>query len=1225
MKILSLEFENLNSLMGQWKIDFQEQAFLDNGLFVITGHTGAGKSTLLDAICLALYQETPRLAKLTQTKNELMTRGTAHCKAEVEFSVKGKGYRVSWAQSRARKKSDGKLQAPICELAEIEGNKILCTKSSEVLKEVINLTGLDFSRFTKSMLLAQGGFAAFLNASPKDRAELLEELTGTEIYCQISMHIFERNKEVQAQLTLLMSQSDLLDVLDEDARKALQSDISLLQAKLQSTRADIKNIDKMLSWQSDADVIEKQRLQIKSQKEVAEQAIEDFKPQLEIMTSALQANRIFPYFKSLNEQQKLSESNCLEREKYEQLRIDLQSQLTTMQTQSSKLTIKNQIAQKTYQQQIKVLNEELKPMDREIMRFEKLIIDKSAYVEVQKEQQQLALQKFTDVKSTHLLHQKSLLSVQQKLAEKVSSSIESGKLAIIEHYLQAFNIEQNKLKPLTQQIKEITLQSHNNTIVQQQTELQVEADKTLLKQTELALIELSQQKEIISATLEADTDDQLSTLYQCKESLLALIQLTQSLDQLHKNLSINETDLTDKNKQLQLDYQKLSELKNQGQQLAIEEEDLKTLIKQDNLLRTVQDLQLQLESDQPCPLCGSLEHPAINNRPLIDIESTEQRLMIKTKALEAKRSEYDKLNWDNKALAEQIKQLQESLVTVKDNIEIQVQSWFKNSYAQSKHLDYSTTNLSLLISQQSNLNSEIEGLSNKLKQLKDIDKSCQPLITKQTQLTKNLAESVETLNHHKNEQKFLLNQIEQFTAQSLLLNAQIEQTKERIIEELADAQSINDVLNSPQEWLNIQKNNIVQVSQLQTEQQKLNDLIIQVDQQVQLKSQTLTHVQSLLKEAEQQLQQVMNDNRDLQEKRIQQFSTESSEQLQLTYDQQLQIIENEVEKTKQQLVSTNLEIKGNQSVLDTLNDTQKRLAKDVDTAFSEFSQQLAQSAFTDKTHFERAYRPEEEISRLQALASMLKDDLLTKSTQLSSIEKQQREHQKKQTTEFDKTLLEDQLNTLQDNESEFNSTFIALTTTLERDKHNQQKQYELIQKTTAFKETAEQWELLNKLVGQADGSKFRKFAQGLTLDNLIHLANREMANLDQRYQLKRNVDEELALQVIDCWQANSVRDVKTLSGGESFLVSLGLALALSNLVSHKTQIESLFLDEGFGTLDENTLAMALDALERLNATGKLIGIISHVEALKERINHQIHVHKKAGAGYSVLDEQYKKG
>ena len=96
MRICSLRFKNLNSLKGDWKIDFQSQAFVDNGLFVITGQTGAGKSTILDALCLALYQQTPRLDKITHSKNELMTRGTGECEAEVEFAVKGKKYRVFW-------------------------------------------------------------------------------------------------------------------------------------------------------------------------------------------------------------------------------------------------------------------------------------------------------------------------------------------------------------------------------------------------------------------------------------------------------------------------------------------------------------------------------------------------------------------------------------------------------------------------------------------------------------------------------------------------------------------------------------------------------------------------------------------------------------------------------------------------------------------------------------------------------------------------------------------------------------------------------------------------------------------------------------------------------------------------------------------------------------------------------------------------------------------------
>ena len=154
--------------------------------------------------------------------------------------------------------------------------------------------------------------------------------------------------------------------------------------------------------------------------------------------------------------------------------------------------------------------------------------------------------------------------------------------------------------------------------------------------------------------------------------------------------------------------------------------------------------------------------------------------------------------------------------------------------------------------------------------------------------------------------------------------------------------------------------------------------------------------------------------------------------------------------------------------------------------------------------------------------------------------------------------------------------------------------------------------------GEALGDKFRKFAQGLTLDHLLHLANGHLARLHGRYLLRRKGSGELELEIIDSWQGETSRDTRTLSGGESFLVSLALALALSDLVSHKTSIDSLFLDEGFGTLDGDTLDIALDALDTLNSSGKMIGIISHVEGLKERIPTQIRVDKGGGVGHSRL-------
>lgn len=184
----------------------------------------------------------------------------------------------------------------------------------------------------------------------------------------------------------------------------------------------------------------------------------------------------------------------------------------------------------------------------------------------------------------------------------------------------------------------------------------------------------------------------------------------------------------------------------------------------------------------------------------------------------------------------------------------------------------------------------------------------------------------------------------------------------------------------------------------------------------------------------------------------------------------------------------------------------------------------------------------------------------------------------------------------------------------------QREQHLLLWQIEESRDRCQDWAYLNELIGSKEGNKFRKFAQGLTLEHLIYLANQQLARLHGRYQLQRKTHEELELEVMDTWQADAIRDTRTLSGGESFLVSL--ALVLSDLISHKTGIDSLFLDEGFGTLDAQTLDIALDALDTLNASDKMIGVISHVEAMKERIPVQIKVSKINGLGISRLQRQF---
>ena len=162
------------------------------------------------------------------------------------------------------------------------------------------------------------------------------------------------------------------------------------------------------------------------------------------------------------------------------------------------------------------------------------------------------------------------------------------------------------------------------------------------------------------------------------------------------------------------------------------------------------------------------------------------------------------------------------------------------------------------------------------------------------------------------------------------------------------------------------------------------------------------------------------------------------------------------------------------------------------------------------------------------------------------------------------------------------------------------------------------WDKLNELIGSADGKKFRTFAQGLTLDKLVGLANYHLQQLNGRYRIQKPPFENLELEVIDQYQADNQRSMRTLSGGERFLVSLALALGLSDLAGRQVQISSLFIDEGFGTLDDTSLDLAITTLENLQSAGKTIGVISHVQALKDRIGIQLQV-KKNTDGFSTVN------
>ncbi|MDB2614423.1 hypothetical protein N9Y92_04640, partial [Chlamydiales bacterium] len=286
-------------------------------------------------------------------------------------------------------------------------------------------------------------------------------------------------------------------------------------------------------------------------------------------------------------------------------------------------------------------------------------------------------------------------------------------------------------------------------------------------------------------------------------------------------------------------------------------------------------------------------------------------------------------------------------------------------------------------------------------------------------------------------------------------------------------------------------------------------------------------------------------------------------------------------------------------------------------AETDFSAVLGREGFVDEKEFLEARLTKEKRESLSSRAKKL-DDVQT------DLKARQKDREKRLSTEADKKITDKPLDELEPQFKKYEDTLKVLRDAIASIKHklseNTVAKERVKEKQAAIeaqKNECHRWEKLHGLIGSADGKKYRNFAQGLTFELMVSHANRQLEKMTDRYLLIRDNEQPLELNVVDNYQAGEIRSTKNLSGGESFIVSLTLALGLSKMASRKVRVDSLFLDEGFGTLDEEVLETALETLSGLHQEGKLIGIISHLSALKERINTQITIKSVSGGRSSI--------
>ena len=1245
MRILTLRLKNLNALKGEWKIDFTQSPFIDNGLFAITGPTGAGKTTLLDAICLALYHQTPRLGPISTSNNDIMTRGTAECLAEVEFDIKGKAYRAFWSMRRARGKVDGNLQSADVELAEVESGKVLATQVRPKSEEIEKLTGLNFARFTKSMMLSQGDFAAFLNANEADRAELLEELTGTEIYGQISQAVHQQFSDAKQKKKEFAIKLEGVTLLSDEQITQLEEEQAQTKSQVATSNQTLVQLQKQQQWQQAFNANELTIKEASEAQQSANNAINEAKHELELLTQSEPAEKLrLPFLQRNGLQQDVT--------RYKEKLEEKAAQLPDLKTQKAQLSLEVTNAEQalvlTKQQSSELekrINEQVVPLDNQIAQLtnEQQKANENA-ARLRQSINALTLKR-TEVENASADNKTKLVELETYLHEHHSLS---GIAEFISGWSEtARHIEHDKkqLETLTQSVNNHrqALSSLDDAIAKKNESLsaltQTFDDKNAQvakceKALQAALSDKPSDTNSTNATSKANLQQERDTKLHHWDNVLQIGHIQQqylALEQDRVSLSAQREDLAKQLAQQQSDRQALVDAYKQTRSNL---KDIEALIALD---AEVAHLRAQLKTGEPCPVCGANEHTT--SSVVIDVpetiqkrDSLKQQLHdIEQQGARAKES----VTQTEFTLAQVNKQLEQASGQRDTLLEKwqQISSVLSADIPSFEKVDINTSQSVAQFTQQ--FKTRLDDISAQLTRLDECEQALnvaqqakneaqQLLQAKQSELAVSLQQR-ETLEKQFNERN---TELENKTKR---VNDGILALSETMTEYGADIHNLS--IDGVATWLNEKAEALKTYKHNHQLHAKLKDELQGVSSTLLVVSRDIESAENQLKGVSEELVQLGNSLKALRDSRTTVFPEGNIAETRNKANAAQEMAERNVNECKSRLQQTDTILSRLEAEIAQLNEQLNEKEQALSEATEHFSRQLASSPFADEHAFSNALLDEDTRNTLLELQKRLTQQKQQADLKLeNALATQQSLKAHANAAQWQSELEEhgaQWLDTKITQQAQQRDTLLSSLGQIEQQlsANNQarERQQQLVDEMAAFEAYYDDITYLHSLIGSASGDKFRRFAQGLTLDNLVQLANQQLDKLHGRYQLIRKENEGLGLSVLDTWQGDVVRDTKTLSGGESFLVSLALALALSDLVSHKTSIDSLFLDEGFGTLDAETLDVALDALDNLNASGKMIGVISHIEAMKERIPTQLKVIKRNGVGLSALEKPYAVG
>ncbi len=1214
MKIKTLRFKNINSLKGIFKIDFDSPPLQHSGIFAITGPTGSGKTTILDAVCAALYSRTPRLPSGNCV--ELMTRHTGDCFAEVDFTINKGVFRSRWAVRRARGKAGGNLQPATMELSRLKGDlgTIIEDKKSKVPAGIEKLTGLDFSRFTRSILLAQGGFAAFLSASENERADLLEKMTGTRIYTLISTTVFERNKMENQTLEKLTIAADTMDLLSDDEYKALVQKKQELSERAGESAKQLSDVEKKINWV-------KTRLQLdKSIEDLREKSVEDVKSyslrrndiqQLQLAEKSMPLTGDFEVLKKMRADGKDCENQIAvlknripeiekKRSWFEMERISLSSEfeafLMDLEQKEKKIIQAEKLDERIHGEKTKYTEKStavrrLEENKKDLEKKKKSGSEK--ILQLLKDKQALTAYKKNHENDVRL--EADLDIIDQYLKDHALKTSDAEKIRI--------NIEQNKKE---REKFEKELADSESVVADIERNLEKETDVKNSLEKKAGLLEEYM-------TLEQWESEEKSLQVQ-KAALEQEITLDREIENHKKNCDFVEKQRLE-NKQAM----ETADINFDDHRLLIEKE--KAILEQLEELSRLELMVVKYESDRktlvegsPCPLCGSRQHPwkakdsrieskadvALRHqkRKIYDIEKetalffeekgklekTDARLMEKEKTISGAIDDFCRQR-DELASPYKTDGASEKEQTPKEMLE-GVQALYQDATAQ-------------------------------IKSIRETKKALLDAADRLLKIKENHNRLLIELEEARSRLRRLKDSAKQYEKENDAIDKESDKIQQRLD---AMAAKYGEKPVKAVDWHHLEKHLEKRFHAFVTTAADLE----QFEKQYLDENQNLGIVRTKLEACAKRLEQekilgdIIKAEKDRMEyKRFEVLKEKDIESLRASLKKARAEKEKKLRDTEKQAAGLESDLVADKRLFDAKTKELAALSDRIRKAEKRFQKNMEKVGFDTVTAFEASLMEEMKRQEIAAFKAKMTRQLAgTKAKLKDALLKVDQMKKQPETSHGLDTLFEKQRQ-LKETLVALNQELGAVDDQITRQEQLNIKYTDQLDKIKHQKKECRRWERLNSLIGSATGVLFQRFAQGLTLDHLLAVANQYLSVLNNRYYLKRKENEELGLVIVDKWQADVIRPTDTLSGGETFLVSLALALGLSALAGPDTSIDSLFLDEGFGTLDPDTLEVALAALDTLNATGKTIGIISHVEALKERISTQIQVVPVSG-GISTI-------